>query len=100
MSNLELWRLLGESIVPAAIAFGATLYRSKSSGNTRTGTLRRLMSAVVIYVVCVVIVISLNLLIASAGGSNADAAVMIFAAIAGYVAGKRVLRSGASIKAP
>ena len=95
MTEMALWSLTGAALVPAALAFGATLYRKKGTQSPPVTSRRRLLSVVVIYAVCFVTLLILTLLIEAI--STPDPGVIgsfsILSGIAGYYAGKRVVKA-------
>ena len=89
---MNFYYLVGEAVVAAALAFGATLYRKK--GGPAVSIMRRFVSALVIYAVCLVSLLIVNLAVSKVAALNPndfEPPFMLLAALVGYVIGKRVV---------
>ena len=93
MNELTFYYLAGISIVPALIAFGATFFHKKGIVRPPVGVQRRLISALVIYAVCLATELVLTTLIAVAAVPNAnvyESPFLIISGLLAYFAGHRV----------
>jgi hypothetical protein len=86
--------LVGGALVPALLAFAATYYHKKGTPFIRVTAQRRLLAAVIIYVVCLGTELLLTLILSLAATANPDeyeSPFLILSDLLGYFAGKRVL---------
>lgn len=87
---------MGISIVPALIAFAATFFHKKGVIHPPISGKRRLLSAVVIYAVCLVAELILTMTIAAVAVPNPQAyenPLLIISGLLAYFAGRRVIRA-------
>lgn len=94
MNELTFYYSVGMSIVPALIAFAATFYHKKGTVRPLVSVQRRLLSAVVVYAVCLVTELILNTAIATATVPNPQAwesPLLIISGLLAYFAGRRAI---------
>ena len=95
--------LVGVSFWPAFLAFAATYYRKRGELRRPVSRHRRFISAVVIYVVCIVTELVLTMAIGIAAAPNPEAyesPFLIISGLLGYFAGRRVIESGPDMTPP
>jgi len=95
MNELTFYYSVGISIVPAFIAFAGTFFHNKGVVRPPISVQRRLLSAVVIYAVCLVAELILKTSIAAAAVPNPQAyesPLLIISGLIAYFAGRRVIR--------